>query len=302
MPGDPVIETHDLTKDYGAVLGVDRLTMSVNAGEIFGFLGPNGSGKTTLIRLLLDLIRPTSGRALVFGHVAREGGPGLRRRIGFLPGDWKLETSHSAGTFLEFLGRLRGGVPRSRITDLADRLGLNLDSGVRSLSRGNKQKVGLIQAFMHEPELLILDEPTSGLDPLMQQEFLEMAREARQQGKTVFMSSHVLSEVQHVADRAGIIRNGRLVTIMDIDALRSHAQVHLRVRFAEPIDARAFSDIPGIQNLRIDDTLLTCLVDGEIDPVIKAISRFRVTQFISEEPDLEDLFLTHYRSDATDDQ
>ncbi len=302
MQGEPAIVTTELTKDYGPVLGVDRLNLTVNTGEIFGFLGPNGAGKTTLIRLLLDLIRPTSGEARVFDQDARTGGPDLRRKIGFLPGDWKLETSHPAGEFLQFLGRLRGGVPESNITDLADRLGLNLGASVRSLSRGNKQKVGLIQAFMHEPELLILDEPTSGLDPLMQREFLAMAREAREQGRTVFMSSHVLSEVQHVADRAGVIRNGRLVTIMNIDALRTHAQVHLSVRFAEPVDHREFSEIPGIRGLQVDDTLLTCLVDGDIDPVIKAIARHRVTQFLSEEPDLEELFLTHYRDDAANGQ
>jgi len=191
----PVIETHGLTKYYDGNRGVVDLDLTVEAGAVFGFLGPNGAGKSTTIRLLLDLIRPTRGSAEVLGQHPRQGGAELRRRVGYLPGDFTVDGGQSSRELLTHLGHLRGGVPRDRVDQLAERLDLDLGTRIRSLSKGNRQKVGVIQAFMHQPELLILDEPTSGLDPLLQQTFLEMAREAKAAGQTVFMSSHVLSEV-----------------------------------------------------------------------------------------------------------
>ena len=214
-----VIETNGLTKRYGKRRGLDGLDLEVREGEVFGFLGPNGAGKTTTIRLLLDLIRPTSGTARVLGLDPRAGGKALRRRLGYLAGDFVVEANQSARELLTFLGNLRGGVAPERMDRLADRLDLDPHTRIRSLSKGNRQKVGLIQAFMHEPELLILDEPSSGLDPLVQQTFLELVREAKGNGQTVFMSSHVLSEVEQSADRVGIVRDGRLVAVERFEAL-----------------------------------------------------------------------------------
>src|SRR5829696_3251273 len=220
---EPVVLTEDLTKFYGKHLGLDGLDLEVRSGEVYGFLGPNGAGKTTTIRLLLDLIRPTSGHLELLGGDPRRDGVALRRRIGYLPGDFIVEGRQSARELLTYLGNLRGGVSGSRIAELAGRLDLDLDTRIRSLSKGNRQKVAVVQAFMHQPELLILDEPTSGLDPLLQQTFLDMVREARAAGQTVFMSSHVMSEVQQTADRVGIVREGRMVTVERVEELRERA-------------------------------------------------------------------------------
>ena len=217
---EPVVLTEDLTKFYGKHLGLDGLDLEVRPGEVFGFIGPNGAGKTTTIRLLVDLIRPTRGRLRVLGQDPRSGGATLRRRLSYLPGELPLDGRQSARELLTFLGNLRGGVAQKQIDRLAERLQLDLSRPIRGLSKGNKQKVGLVQAFMGDPELLILDEPSSGLDPLLQQEFLAMVREVRASGRTVFMSSHVLAEVEHVADRVGILRAGRLVAVEDIEVLR----------------------------------------------------------------------------------
>ncbi|MEX1270903.1 MAG: ABC transporter ATP-binding protein, partial [Acidimicrobiia bacterium] len=211
------IQTHGLTKRYGDTLALDGLDLEVHAGEVFGFLGPNGAGKTTTIRLLLDVLRPTEGSATVLGLDPRSDGLELRKRVGYLPGDFVVDGRQSPREFLTYLANLRGGLPPSVYETLAERLGLDLDSRIGTLSKGNRQKVGLTQAFMHEPELLILDEPTSGLDPVVAREFLMMVREARNSGQTVFMSSHVLSEVQSTADRAGIIRKGKLIAIDEVD-------------------------------------------------------------------------------------
>ncbi|SFQ17564.1 ABC-2 type transport system ATP-binding protein [Amycolatopsis arida] len=203
-----VIELDRLSKKYGRRRGLVGLTLDIERGEVFGFLGPNGAGKSTTLRLLLDLIRPTGGRAMVLGRDPRTAGPAPRRRVGYLPGDFVVDGRQRVDECLTFLANLRGGVARARIVELAERLDLELDARIGSLSKGNRQKVGLVQAFAHQPELLILDEPTSGLDPLVQQEFLAMVREARAAGQTVFMSSHIMSEVERVADRVGIIREG----------------------------------------------------------------------------------------------
>src|ERR671919_788551 len=208
---DLVIETEALTKYYGKHLGIEDLTFSVRAGEVFGFLGPNGAGKTTTIRTLLDLIRPTRGRASIFGLDSHQEGIEIRRRIGYVPGELALYDRMDGADLLEFLGNLRGGVDPSRIRGLADRVGAELNRKIRTLSHGNKQKLGLIQAFMHDPGLVVLDEPTQGLDPLVQNEVHRMIREVRAQGRTVFLSSHDLSEVEGLCDRVGIIRNDGLI-------------------------------------------------------------------------------------------
>jgi ABC-2 type transport system ATP-binding protein len=294
------ISTEALTKMYGRHRGLTGLDLSVDTGEVFGFLGPNGAGKTTTIRLLLDLIRPTGGRAQVLGLTPRRD-IALRRRIGYLAGDFVVDGRQTALELLTYLGNLRGGVPRARIDELAGRLDLDPTRKIKSLSKGNRQKVGVVQAFMHEPELLILDEPTSGLDPFLQQEFVAMVREARAAGRTVFMSSHVMSEVQQTADRVGIIREGRLVTVERVEELRERAVRRVQIHFEAPVDAAQFAGLAGVSNLDVHGTVLACQLNGRADELIKAAARHTVVSLLSEEPDLEDLFFTYYTGDRADD-
>jgi ABC-2 type transport system ATP-binding protein len=290
-----VIETQQLRKYYGSRRGLESLDLDVHEGEVYGYLGPNGAGKSTTIRILLDIIRPSSGSASLLGQAPRDGGSALRRRLGYLPGDFVVAGGQSARELLTHLGYLRGSVPRERIAELADRFGLDLDVKIKSLSKGNRQKVGLIQAFMHEPELLILDEPTSGLDPLLQQTFLAMVREARDRGQTVFMSSHVLSEVQHIADRVGIIRDGGLVAVEAVHSLRRRAVRRVELRFDHPVAADAFLGLDGVTDVTVDGPILRCRLIGRADPLVKMAARYTVESIVVEEPDLEELFLTYYR-------
>ncbi|MEV7011370.1 ABC transporter ATP-binding protein [Streptosporangium sp. NPDC051022] len=286
-----VVETEGLTKFYGERRGLEDVDLRIHPGEVFGYLGPNGAGKTTTIRLLLDVIRPTRGRMSVLGADPRDAA--TRARIGYLPGDLALEGRERARDYLAFLGRVRG-VPRGRAEALAERLEADLSVPMGKLSKGNRQKVGLIQAFMHEPELLILDEPTSGLDPLVQQEFLAMLREVRVSGRTVLMSSHVLAEVQDVADRVGIVRGGRLVAVEDVAALREKAVRRVEFHFDAPVPREAFENLPGVRDLRVEGTGVICTLDGRPDALIKAAARFTVVHMTSAEPDLEEIFLTYY--------
>jgi ABC-2 type transport system ATP-binding protein len=292
---DPVIRAEGLVKNYGSVRALAGLDLEVQRGEVFGFLGPNGAGKSTTIRILLDLLRPTSGSVEVLGTPPREGGAALRSRIGYLPGELSMAGSQTAGDALRYLARLRGGAGSDRIGPLAERFGLDLGRPIRGLSKGNKQKVGIVQAFMHAPELLILDEPTSGLDPLLQREFLDLVTESTRAGATVFMSSHVLSEVESVAGRVAIIRAGQIVDLDDVAALRHHAGQTVTFRFAEPADATAFASLAGVDEVIIDGDTLTCLLRGEPDALLKAASRHRVTAWSAVDRELEDLFLDFYR-------
>lgn len=289
-----VIELRELTKTYGTRRGLSGLTLDVRAGEVFGFLGPNGAGKSTTIRLLLDLIRPASGTATVLGLAPRSGGVALRGRVGYLAGDFVCDGRQSVRGYLRFLAALRGGVPQQRIDDLADRLGLDQSVKIRKLSKGNRQKVGLVQAFMHRPELLILDEPTSGLDPLVQQTFLDLVAEAAANGQSVFMSSHVMSEVEAVADRVGIIRDGRLVALDTVAALRTGAVHDIRVTFAHPVTAAAFAGVEGRLHLDAAGTTLTGQVTGSPDALVKALAGHTVTSLRATEPALEELFHSYY--------
>jgi len=288
------IRTERLSKRYGGRRGLDGLDLEVRTGEVFGHLGPNGAGKTTTIRLLLDLIRPTAGSARVLGVDPRAGGVSLRRRMGYLPGDFVVDGRQTGRELLTFLGNLRGGVPRRRIESLAASLDLDLDVRIGRLSRGNRQKVGLVQAFMHSPELLVLDEPSSGLDPLVQQRFLSLVREARTAGQTVFMSSHVLSEVQQSADRVGIIRDGRLVAVEAVERLRERAPRRVEIVYDAPVPSSAFADLPSVRAAGVEGTVLRCLLVGPADPLVKAAARFTTLGLTAEEPDLEELFLTYY--------
>ena len=296
----PIVRAEGLTKFYGTQLGVSELEFEVDGAEVFGFLGPNGAGKTTTIRLMLDLIRPTRGMIELFGRDPRKD-VHLRRRVGYLPGDLRLYDRLTARELLVYFARLRAiqGLGSSLL--LADRLELELDRPIRALSKGNRQKVGLAQAFMHDPELLVLDEPTSGLDPLVQQTFYELVGEAKARGATVFLSSHVLSEVQHVADRVGLIREGCLALVATVDELRAHAATSVDVTFANPPPPDAFAGIPAVRELERRSNRVRLSLRGEADSLLKALARYHVLSIDSREADLEDIFLALYRGTANGD-
>jgi ABC-2 type transport system ATP-binding protein len=293
------VVTRNLNKFYGDVHALRGVDLEVPRGEIFGFLGPNGSGKTTTIRCLLDLIRPSSGSVRVLGLDPQAEPVAVRARVGYLPGELRLDDNMTAYEALRFFNRLRGGrAERGYIRQLADRLSLDLGTPVKNFSKGNKQKVGVVQALMHRPELLLLDEPTSGLDPLMQQEVLRLIGSARAAGATVFFSSHVLSEVQEVAERVAILRRGAVVEVAETAALINRALRRVRVRFREPTDAAALAHLPGVKILGRDDRGGVQLqVSGEMDDLIKALAGFRVSDFETERPSLEEVFLAYYEGD-----
>lgn len=298
--GDTVARAVGLVKDYGRVRALDGVDLAIERGEIFGFLGPNGAGKSTTIRLMLSLLRPTAGRAELFGADPGKDGAALRARVGYLPGELKMPSRQTAGEWLRYLGQLRGGRGEKRIGALAERFELDLERPIRSLSKGNKQKVGVVQAFMHEPELLILDEPTSGLDPLLQREFLMLAREAREAGTTVFLSSHVLKEVDAVADRVAIIRSGKIVDTSDIASLRANAGQRVSFVFAEAVDADAFAKLSCVDEPQVEGTTLRCRLRGEADALLKAAASYRVLRFSASELELDDLFLDLYENGRRD--
>ncbi len=246
------VVTERLTKSYGRrrSRGVVDLDLEVRTGEVFGFLGPNGAGKTTTIRVLLDLIRPTAGRALVLGRDSRRETLAIQARSGYLPGELSLYPNLTGRETLRYLASLRGGVDWDYVAALTERLDCDLERKVADLSTGNRRKIGLIQAFMHRPELLILDEPTSGLDPLVQHEFYHLLDEVRDAGQTVFLSSHVLPEVQRVCDRVAFVREGRLVAVEDVAELMGRAVREIEVVFAEPVAPSAFENVPGVTRVR----------------------------------------------------
>jgi len=292
----PPIETHGLSKTYGQdVHAVVELDLRVERGEVFGYLGPNGSGKSTTMRILLDLIRPTAGSASVLGVDPRRRGVEARRQVGYLPGDLRLSDRLTAREQLESLARLRGAVDAKLRDRLCERFDVVLDRPIRQLSRGNRQKVGVVQAFMHRPELVILDEPTTGLDPLLQAEFRTLLRETTAEGRTVFLSSHSLDEVQHVADRIGVIRAGRLVDVDAVERLRERALRHLTIAFAEPVDPAPFAAIDGVRIESAERTTVRLSApEPAMDAVVKEAGRHRVVDLVSEPADLEEIFLQFY--------
>jgi ABC-2 type transport system ATP-binding protein len=289
-----VIETQRLTKRYGTHRGIDEVDLTVAQGEVFGFLGPNGAGKTTTIRVLLDLIRPTSGRATVFGIEASADPVAIHRRIGYLPGEFALYDRLSGAQTLEYFANLRGGVDRAYQASLVERFDLDASRRFREYSKGNKQKVGLVIALQHKPELLILDEPTAGLDPLVQQTFFEVLREGVAEGRTAFLSSHILSEVEKSCDRVAIIREGRLVKVDTVDALRDLAHHQVELRFAGTVPTAEFEDLPGVSDVVVEDHILRLRVSGAITPVVRAAARYELLDFVSREPSLEETFLAQY--------
>ena len=299
----PAVLTERLTKSYGRSQnrGIVALDLEVRSGEVFGFLGPNGAGKTTTIRVLLDLIRPTSGRAVVLGRDSHRETLAIQARSGYLPGELSLYSTLTGRETLRYLANLRGGVDWDYVAALTDRLDCDLDRKVADLSTGNRRKVGLIQAFMHRPELLILDEPTSGLDPLVQHEFYHLLDEARDAGQTVFLSSHVLPEVQRVCDRVAFVREGALVAIEDVAELTGKAVREIEVVFAEPVRPSVFEGIPGVADVATDGKKATTLrftVSGSLDPVVKRLAGYPVVDLVSRLPDLEDVFMTFYAGET----
>lgn len=291
----PAIAATGLCKSFGETAVLKDVDLTVADGTVFALLGPNGAGKTTTIRTMLDLIRPTAGRITILGLDPRRDGVALRRRIGYLPGDLRLYDRLTPRELFRYFGSLRGVRTLEPAKRLSDRFELELDRNIATLSRGNRQKVGLVQAFMHEPELLVLDEPTSGLDPLVQQAFYELAREVVGSGRTVFLSSHLLWEVQHVADRVALLRDGRLVVVDTVENLRSHAFNRVEVTFADPLPEAAFTGMPHIRELERHGAVVAFAVEGEFDPLVKALARHRVLALESHEADLEDVFLSLYR-------
>lgn len=290
------IEIQQLHKSYGPVKALRGVDLSVRRGEIFGFLGPNGAGKTTTIRCLLDLIRPDSGKIRIFGLDPQKDSLEVRRRVGYLPGELHIEDNLTVEGALHFFNRLRGNITDwTYVNLLAERIDLDLKIAVKNLSKGNKQKVGVIQAMMHKPELLLLDEPTFGLDPLVQQEVISLVRKAKEDGATIFFSSHILSEVEAIADRIGIIRKGVVVEVAETKILIQRALRRTRVRFHRPVDTQVLLDLPGVRLIYQESpVLLELQVEGDMDIFIKALAAFPVQDFESERPSLEEIFLAYY--------
>jgi ABC-type multidrug transport system ATPase subunit len=299
-----VIEASGLTKYYGKKRGVIDLSFEVREGEVFGFLGPNGAGKTTTIRLLMALLFPGSGRASIGGLDCWRDAVQVKRLVGYLPGELSLDPNLTGGQILTYFANLRGGVDPDYVGTLVSRLDLDTSRRFRHYSHGNKQKVGLIQAFMHRPRVLILDEPTSGLDPLNQHEFQQMVFEARAEGRTVFLSSHVLSEVESSCDRVAIIRDGRLARVGGVTELKDIRHHELELTFAAMPALEAFRSLPGLERLDAapDGVTLRIIVQGDIDPLIKLAAQYRVVNIVSQEPSLEEIFLRYYRAGGADGQ
>ncbi|MCU0478841.1 MAG: ABC transporter ATP-binding protein [Chloroflexi bacterium] len=295
-----VIEAHELTKLYGSHRGIVDVDLAVEEGEIYGFLGPNGAGKTTTIRLLLDLIRPTSGHASVFGIETTVDPVAIHRRIGYLPGEFALFDRLTGGQTIEYFANLRGGVDPLYQADLVARLDLDPSRRFKEYSKGNKQKVGLVIALQHRPDLLVLDEPTSGLDPLVQQTFFELLRDTVAEGRTAFLSSHILGEVEKTCDRVAIIREGRIVTVDRVEALRGLAHHQVELRFARPVAASSFSSLPGVTDVVAIDGGLQMRVTGSMAPVVEAAAGHGLVEFETREPSLEQTFLAQYGREAVE--
>ena len=298
MTDQPAIRTEGLTKYYGDVKALVDLDLEIQRGEIFGFLGPNGAGKTTMIRTILDEIRPTSGHASIVGLDTHKDSVEIRRFIGYVPGDLALYPNLTGRDTLTYFANLRGGVDWDYVDVLADRLDADLSKKVGDLSSGNRQKVGLIQAFMSKPEVLIMDEPSTGLDPLMQREFQTLMREVTANGSTVFLSSHTLSEVQRVADRVGIIRNGELITVEAVSDLRSKGIRSVELFFETPVDGAVFESLPGVRDVAVQNHHVTLSFSGKMESLLKvATDRYTLVDISTEEADLEEIFLTYYRGE-----
>lgn len=298
---NPMIRLDNVTKKYGKQRGVDSLNLEVMEGEAFGYLGPNGAGKTTTIRMLLDLIRPTSGAVTVLGLDLPAQASEVRRRVGYIPSDPKLYGTLTGREQLTYSANLRGGVDWGTVDSLAQRLECDLSRRIDTLSHGNRQKVAVIRAFMSDPELLILDEPTSGLDPLIQEEFDRIVQEVKAEGRTVFLSSHILPEVESLCDRVCIIREGRIVVVESVEALKSRAVRGIQIDFANTVRPEDFANLAGVRNITIGQKSLRCDIQGSLDALIKRAARHEVLNVITYEPSLEDAFLAYYGAEGKHD-
>ncbi len=292
-----VIETDRLTKRYGDARGIEEISLAVSRGEVFGFLGPNGAGKTTLIRTLLDLLHPTSGSARLFGLDSRRDSLAIRARLGNLPGEFACDPRRTGREIVTLFAALRGMRDLGRTAELAERFSADLDRPVGHLSRGNRQKIGLIQALFHAPELLILDEPTGGLDPLMQEEFHEVVAEERERGTTILLSSHDLDEVERLCDRAAFIRDGRLVAVEHVADLTRRRYRHATVELAEPVDAGELGALDGVSDVQVDGCQASFGFEAwALDDVVKALARHAVVDLELAHPSLEEVFMTYYEA------
>jgi ABC-2 type transport system ATP-binding protein len=293
---DTPLRTEALTKHYGDFPALVALDLEVKAGEVYGFLGPNGSGKTTMIRTVLDEIRPTAGRASILGMDSHRQSVEIRRDIGYLPGDLAMYPNLTGHDTLRFFANLRGGVDWDYVNELADRLRADLTRKVGDLSTGNRQKIGLIQAFMNRPKLLIMDEPSTGLDPLVQHEFQTMLREVAAEGRSVFLSSHTLSEVQRVADRVGIIRHGHLVAVEYLDDLRTKAMRRVEFEFGIPVDVSVLEAVDGVSDVTVESHRVVLSFEGKMAVLLEAVAeRYDIVDINTRDADLEEIFLTYYR-------
>ncbi len=293
------LQVQGLVKFYGNFQALRGVNLEVRRGEIFGFLGPNGAGKTTTIRCLLDLIRPNGGIVRVLGLDPQVNSVAVRARVGYLPGELRLDDNMRVDAALRYLDDLRGKrADWEFVRQIAQRIDLDLRWPIKNLSKGNKQKVGVVQALMHRPELLLLDEPTFGLDPLMQQEVLRLVKEARAGGATVFFSSHILSEVQEIADRVAIIRRGEVVEVAETSSLIQRSLRRARIRFKEPVDSNVLLKVPGVKLLSQGNGMSIVLqVEGEMNGLLKALATLPVSDLDTERPSLEEIFLAYYEVD-----
>jgi ABC-2 type transport system ATP-binding protein len=291
------IRTQALSKRYGDVLALAPLDLEVAEGEVLGYLGPNGAGKTTTIRLLLGLARPTSGRAEIFGLDSQRDAVAAHRRLAYVPGEATLWPALTGAETLHLLGRVQGGVDETYRDELIERFAFDPSRKVRAYSKGNRQKLSLIAALMCRPDLLVLDEPTSGLDPLMEQAFRHSVFEAKDAGQTVFLSSHILSEVEALCERVAILRSGRLIEAGSLAEMRHLSALSVEATFdGTPPDV---SHVPGVSTVEVEGNRLRCQVQGPVEPLLKRLSAVGVTQLLSREPSLEELFLAHYGADLT---
>lgn len=300
MSSTPAIKTEKLTKHYGNVEALIDLDLEVRQGEVFGYLGPNGAGKSTTIRTLLDLIRPTSGKATILGFDSHLDSIEVRKRVGYLPGDLALYEKLTGKELLHYFANLRGGVDWGYVNRLAERLGSDLSRKIGEYSTGNRQKLGLIQAFMNRPALLILDEPSTGLDPLVQQEFHSLVSDVSDSGSTVFLSSHTLSEVERVASRVGIIRHGRLVVVERIESLKEKAIRRIDIHFNSEVPSNAFDGIPDVRSVDIDGVMAHVSFEGSVEPLLRRAMEFDVLNLSTVEADLEEIFLNYYHDDSVE--
>jgi ABC-2 type transport system ATP-binding protein len=289
-----IITSEGLTKWYGSTRGIENVSFTVNEGEIFGFLGPNGAGKTTTIRLLMGLLRPSGGRASIGGHDTWSESVAVKRLVGYLPSDPQLDSDLTGGQLIEYFTNLRGGADKQYVKSLVDRFDLDTRKRFRDYSRGNKQKVGIVQAFMHRPKLLVLDEATSGLDPLNQQEFNRLLFESRDRGGAVFLSSHILPEVEQVCERVGIIRDGALIRVDTVASLRDLRQHEVTLTFSAPVAADAFATVAGVRSATADGNAVKLIVSGDLGAVVRAAADHNATNLVTHEQSLEEVFLRYY--------